>query len=156
MSYKNLAGYILQGKDKYQHRLIAEDVLGRKLRHGEDVHHVDGNPANNAHTNLVICSHALHMTLHARTRIVERGGNPDSEYFCRNCETMKKLEEFSKNKRKWNGRHDICKICMSKIKQSKGYNLWANKTEAQKKHALDMQTRRRTMRKLGERVGGAV
>ncbi|HEY1956727.1 MAG TPA: HNH endonuclease [Polyangiaceae bacterium] len=69
-------GYVLVrvGKDHrladvrgyaYEHRLVAERKLGRRLRPGEVVHHVDGNKANNAPVNIEVCaSTAEHLVRH--------------------------------------------------------------------------------------------
>jgi hypothetical protein len=63
----DLSGYIINNKTKVrQHREIAEEVLGRPLRHNEVVHHLDGNRSNNAHSNLIICSASYHHWLHAK------------------------------------------------------------------------------------------
>jgi hypothetical protein len=58
---------------KYEHILIAEQVLGRPLpQYGKGdgrnvvVHHIDGDKQNNARTNLLICTHAYHTSLHHR------------------------------------------------------------------------------------------
>src|SRR5258708_6599812 len=63
-----------------EHELIAEQVLGHPLPKKAEIHHVDNNGLNNEHSNLVICQdHAYHMLLHARTRIVKAGGNPNTD-----------------------------------------------------------------------------
>jgi hypothetical protein len=54
------------GKRQYEHILIAEKALGRKLRAGERVHHVYCDPQDNA--NLLVCAHDYHLALHARMR----------------------------------------------------------------------------------------
>jgi len=47
-------------------RKIVLQVLGRRLKQGEVIHHIDGNPHNNQHNNLVICTQSYHMSvLHA-------------------------------------------------------------------------------------------
>lgn len=52
----------------YEHRLVAEKKLGRRLRPGEIPHHIDGVKTNNAPENIeVVASHAHHRAQH-RTR----------------------------------------------------------------------------------------
>jgi hypothetical protein len=47
-------------------RLIAEKVLGRRLKSHEHVHHIDLDPSNNSNNNLLICDKAYHLFLHHR------------------------------------------------------------------------------------------
>ena len=56
---------------QYEHILVAEQALGRKLRNlgtgnakTEVVHHVRGDKTDNK--NLVICTHSYHTELHHR------------------------------------------------------------------------------------------
>jgi len=42
------------------HTLVAESMLGRKLRQGEDVHHKDENKLDCAWTNLEVIDHVAH------------------------------------------------------------------------------------------------
>lgn len=50
---------------RHTHRIIAERMLGRKLRPDEVVHHIDGNKRNNAPENLMVLTRAEHAKLHA-------------------------------------------------------------------------------------------
>lgn len=54
------------GSKRHEQVLIAEKVLRRALRRAEVVHHIDGDPGNNAHSNLLICTVAYHRWLHER------------------------------------------------------------------------------------------
>jgi hypothetical protein len=49
---------------KHQHRVIAEQTLGRPLEKGEIVHHIDGNKKNNAPENLAVMRQGEHMREH--------------------------------------------------------------------------------------------
>lgn len=53
-------------RQRHEHTVIAEQALGRRLRRGEVVHHIDGNKTNNAHDNLIIMPAGYHRWLHAR------------------------------------------------------------------------------------------
>lgn len=57
-------GYVKRG-GRHEHRVVAEEQLGRPLRPGEIVHHEDENKRNNAPGNLgVLPSQAEHARLH--------------------------------------------------------------------------------------------
>lgn len=74
-------GYVIlwtAGGPRPEHILIAEQVLGRKMKAGEQVHHIDGDKAHNAHTNLLICTSVYHGWLHA-----EMGRRYQKEHFGR-------------------------------------------------------------------------
>lgn len=52
----------------YEHRLVAEQKIGRPLRPGEQVHHIDHNKQNNAPANLeVVAGRAEHAVRHRTT-----------------------------------------------------------------------------------------
>lgn len=57
---------------RHTHRIVAEQMLGRPLKPGEVVHHIDGNKRNNNPENLMVfASQALHAKWH-----IEHDGNP--------------------------------------------------------------------------------
>lgn len=51
-----------------QHRLVAEDMIGRPLATNEVVHHIDENPGNNHPSNLQVMESREHWKLHAVKR----------------------------------------------------------------------------------------
>lgn len=56
----------------YFHRVVAENMLGRKLRPGECVHHKDGNKRNNNPSNLIVfVSRRAHATYHGGGVLIE-------------------------------------------------------------------------------------
>ncbi len=82
MWWKNAKGYVdgrmwtADGRSRRvkQHRLIAEVViLGRPLLPTEDVHHKDGNKANNCPSNLEVIDHSEHSRHTNKGRTYKRG-----------------------------------------------------------------------------------
>ncbi len=55
--------YVKQG-GRHQHRVVAEQVLGRKLMPGEVVHHRDDNGHNNSPENLKVTTQSHHIKIH--------------------------------------------------------------------------------------------
>lgn len=56
-------------KDGYraEHHLVAEDMMGRPLKDGEVVHHLDGNKLNNTPDNLIVCENqSIHRKIHSQ------------------------------------------------------------------------------------------
>lgn len=51
-----------------EHRLVMERYVGRKLKPGEVVHHIDGNKKNNHINNLALMDRTAHTRLHALER----------------------------------------------------------------------------------------
>jgi hypothetical protein len=80
--HKNYAGYILtnpetpeRGKTTlyyFEHRLVMEKHLGRKLRLDECIHHINGIKTDNRIENLKIMNNGEHVKLHRSGGIYER------------------------------------------------------------------------------------
>lgn len=57
-------GYMRDSKtDRYIHRIVMEEYLGRTLLPNEHVHHIDGNPKNNSTDNLILVSNSQHRKI---------------------------------------------------------------------------------------------
>lgn len=69
--YIKVPGY---GRDgwKPRHRHVAECALGRALRPGEVVHHIDENKSNDAPSNLLVCTDSYHKMLHRKLLRLKR------------------------------------------------------------------------------------
>lgn len=97
----------------YEHVLVAEKALGKRLPAGAHVHHVDENPRNNERRNLVICQDvAYHKLLHYRAQVRRMGGDPDVERWCGDCRAFKPFSEFNRSSsNKSVGLQTVCRGC---------------------------------------------
>ena len=94
-----------------EHVLIAEQILGKQLPLGIEVHHVNGDLNNNHRTNLVVCeNHAFHMLLHSRRNRMNRYISETDRYdwqdkrLCSICGEWKQEQYFY-------GKESRCKPC---------------------------------------------
>ena len=56
---------LVDNLSKYEHRIVAEQLIGRELKQQEDVHHKDNNKNNNAKDNLIVfVSRSAHISFH--------------------------------------------------------------------------------------------
>lgn len=62
---------------RFEHVVIAETAIGRRLPLRAEVHHVNGNGEDNRNANLVICEDSqYHKLLHQRMRAYKAAGCP--------------------------------------------------------------------------------
>lgn len=115
---------------KYEHRLIAERVLGKPLPSGVQVHHVDENKSNNSHRNLVICQdQEYHGLLHRRARVLRAGGNPNTQAICSKCKSLRAFSDFCESRQRGHGRSHVCRAC------KRAYDLSYRKSKVSECHA---------------------
>ena len=78
-------------KYRFEHVMIAEKTLRKKLPVEAAIHHVDSDKANNKRSNLVICQdRSYHMLLHKRTRALKQTGNA----YARRCTFCARWDTF--------------------------------------------------------------
>ena len=108
-------GYLklrVNGKSQMEHRLVAEQAIGRGLPMGAVVHHIDGHRNNNTNSNLVICQdRAYHHLLHRRHKGLTNAGNVNFRRCCI-CQTWKDESDFYM---RGNGPESSCKQCANVI-----------------------------------------
>jgi len=67
-------GYLRFTDDRYVHRVVMENYLGRKLKPEEVVHHRDGDVTNNDIENLQLLTNSFHRQGHVKTQSRNKKG----------------------------------------------------------------------------------
>lgn len=93
---KRFGKYYPTTDGRRDHIIIAERALGRQLPVGVVVHHFNRSIRDASNSNLVMCQdQAYHMLLHARQRVKDAGGDPNTDKICHKCKQVKPKVEFS-------------------------------------------------------------
>lgn len=93
-----------RGRWRYEHRVIMEKKLGRKLDTGEIVHHLNHDGLDNREKNLQLMSALEHQLHHARARILPKDRWSVRYDFCIRCH---------KNDSRY-ASHGLCRRCHMK------------------------------------------
>ena len=81
----------------YEHRIVAENKIGRRLERGEIVHHIDGNKQNNAPENIeIVHSIAHHRRQHRQANSQQRNPGEANETISCACGCGQTLQKFDK------------------------------------------------------------
>ena len=114
----NQKGYV------FEHILIVEKALGKPFPEGAEVHHLNGNVADNRPQNLVVCpNRAYHMLLHQRQRALAECGHATWRK-CWICKEYDAPENLEIAKRK-NNPNKLCPIVHRKCQINYRKNRYA-------------------------------
>jgi hypothetical protein len=82
-------------------RTIAYNILGKSLPPEAEVHHIDGDTANNNRTNIIICENKrYHHLLHTRTKAYLACGNANKRicWICQEYDLIKNLQPYKEER----------------------------------------------------------
>lgn len=94
----------------YEHRIVAEQKIKRRLKKGEQVHHIDGNPQNNSTENIEVTkSRHHHAVKHRRSgKKLRLPGEKNPSIFCGcGCGSQFALYDASGRPRRFISGHNL-------------------------------------------------
>jgi hypothetical protein len=109
--------------------LIVEKVMGKPLPPDAQVHHIDLNPLNNAHNNLVVAeNNEYHALLHIRQRALKECGHANWRkcQFCKQYDDPKNMTTYKRYGRKGGTKsfHMKCRLDYDKERmKAKGHKI---------------------------------
>lgn len=78
----------------YEHRLVAEQKVGRMLKPGEQIHHINGIKTDNRPENITVAANqAEHRSLHRKRRDLRKVGEPNRLVECQ-CGCGKRIRAY--------------------------------------------------------------
>ena len=87
--YLGWKGYVFvlceDGQYRREHRVVAEQTLGRPLEKGEVVHHIDGDKKNNHPSNLVVYTISDHTHHHWKDGTIPNSQIKKKVDNCKSC-----------------------------------------------------------------------
>lgn len=101
----------------YEHRVVAEAMIGRRLSDDEMVHHRDGNKANNDPSNLkVVIGNAEHHVHHRKSgKALRLPGEPNPLVTCGcGCDTDFPMYDNAGRPRRFVSGHNMKGVCNGK------------------------------------------
>lgn len=114
------------GGTRDEHRIVMEDIIGRRLAFNEVVHHKDGDKSNNNLSNLCVMSRAEHVILHIKNGDIVIGNRipTESEKICL-CNRFSNVTESVAKRIKYNNESpsllinelEISKFVISRIRR---------------------------------------
>lgn len=114
------------GRTKYLHVAAAEKAIGKELPVGAEVHHINGNPSDNANGNLVVCpNHEYHMLIHQRERSLNACGNPNHRP-CRICGEYDSVDNMAPYRKQFY--HRACCADQSRNQRARAKNSTKEKS----------------------------